>query len=100
MKGELSKQSDLLIAAALDRMSGLASQGIFLTDAELKISGWNLWLEQHTGFYAAEVMGRHLLELYPELVERRLQRQYEWALEGQVRVLSQRLHSYLLPMRP
>ena len=100
MRGEISNQADLLTAAALDRMSDLASQGIFLTDAELKIVGWNLWLEQHTGLPAEQVKGRHLLDLYPELVERRLLRQYEWALEGQIRVLSQRLHGYLLPMRP
>jgi signal transduction histidine kinase/ActR/RegA family two-component response regulator len=95
-----SDKSSLLMVAALDRMSDLASQGILLTDGELRICGWNVWLERHTEFQASEVMGRHLFEVYPDLIERRLQRQYEFVLEGQVRVLSQRLHGYLLPMSP
>src|SRR6202008_836329 len=100
MDQDFTNKSSLLTAAALARMSDLASQGILLTDNEMKICAWNGWLEQQTGFHAAQVMDRYLFEVYPELVERRLERHYEGALEGQVRVLSQRLHGYLLPMPP
>jgi len=75
-----------------------APQGILVTDAELNVRGWNNWLETHSGRSAADVMGRNLLEVYPELVERGLDRYYRDALAGQVQVLSQRLHRYLLPM--
>lgn len=88
----------LLNAAVLRWMHDLAAQGILMTDDELNILGWNQWLEEHTERRAADVTGRNLLELYPELVERRLDRYYKWALEGEVRVLSQRLHGYLLAM--
>jgi signal transduction histidine kinase/CheY-like chemotaxis protein len=44
------------------------------------------------------VIGNNLLDLFPELNERRLDRQYKWALEGQVRVLSQALHGFLISM--
>src|SRR6185369_10458654 len=47
---------------------------------------------------ATDVIGNNLLELFPELRERRLDRNYTWALEGQVRVLSQALHGYLIAM--
>ncbi|MGH9901582.1 MAG: ATP-binding response regulator [Pyrinomonadaceae bacterium] len=68
------------------------------TDAALDIRGWNQWMEDHSGRAAAEVVGRNLFEVYPELIERRLDRNYGWALAGQVRVLSQRLHGHLLSM--
>jgi PAS domain S-box-containing protein len=92
------KKGMLLNAAVLRWMNDLAAQGILMTDDELNILGWNQWLEEHTDRRAAAVTGRNLLELFPELVERRLDRQYKWALEGQVRLLSQRLHGYLLAM--
>jgi PAS domain S-box-containing protein len=86
----------LLNAAVLHWMHELAAQGIVTTDGDLNVVQWNQWMEEHTGKYAQDVIGNNLLELFPELVERRLDRHYKWALEGQVRVLSQALHGYLL----
>jgi signal transduction histidine kinase/CheY-like chemotaxis protein len=76
----------------------LAAQGIVTTDSELNVVEWNHWMEEHTGKRANNVIGKTLLELFPELTERRLDRNYKWALEGQVRVLSQALHGYLIAM--
>lgn len=73
-------------------------QGIFITDAALKIRSWNHWLEANSGFRASEVMGRSLRAIYPELAQRHLDALYEQALQGQTVFLSQRLHRYLLPM--
>jgi signal transduction histidine kinase/ActR/RegA family two-component response regulator len=44
------------------------------------------------------MIGRNLLEAYPELGARGLDQYFRDALEGQVRMLSQRLHGYFLPM--
>jgi signal transduction histidine kinase/CheY-like chemotaxis protein len=93
-----SLKETLLNAAVLHWMHELAAQGIVLTDGELNIVEWNNWMEEHTGKRAQEVIGKNLLELFPELTERRLDRHYKWALEGQVRVLSQALHGYLISM--
>jgi PAS domain S-box-containing protein len=79
-------------------MHDLAAQGIITTDANLNIVEWNHWMEEHTGRRACEVIDKSLLGLFPELNARRLDRNYNWALEGQVRVLSQALHGYLLAM--
>ncbi|MBC7248740.1 MAG: PAS domain S-box protein [Anaerolineae bacterium] len=84
--------------ATLRWLNDFADQGLLITDAELNIRGWNRWLEVHTGYRASEVVGRNLLEVYPELVSRGLDRYYRDALKGQVRVLSQLFHRYLLPM--
>src|SRR5215207_1819421 len=89
---------NLLDAALLRWINDLAGQGILITDAELKIRAWNRWLEEHSELSASEVLGRNLLEVYSVLETRRLDRQYKWVLEGQTRVLSQRLHGHLLPL--
>ena len=86
--------------AVLQGLERLAAQGILTTDTQLNIYSWNHWLELHSGLTAQQVIGRNLLEVYPELLERRLDRFYQQALNGQVVVLAQRLHSYLLPMSP
>ena len=84
-------------AALLHWMQQLAPHGIFTTDNELRIQTWNHWLETHGGFAAGAVLGKNVLEVFPELVGRRLAEQFQRALEGQVSVLSTALHGYLLP---
>jgi len=93
---ETVSSETLLNAAVLHWMHELAAQGIVTTDGDLNVVQWNQWMEEHTGKFAQDVIGNNLLELFPELVERRLDRHYKWALEGQVRVLSQALHGYLI----
>ena len=88
----------LLNSALLRWMNDLAGQGILVTDAELRIRAWNRWLEERSGMVAAEVLGRSLLEVFTELETRRLDRHFRWVLEGQTRILSQRLHGHLLPL--
>src|SRR4026207_1300397 len=95
---ETSSKETLLNVAVLHWMHDLAAQGIVTTDNELNVVEWNHWMEEHTGKRANEVIGNNLLALFPELTERRLDRHYKWALEGQVRVLSQALHGYLIAM--
>src|SRR5215217_3119614 len=95
---ETSSKETLLNAAFLHWMHDLAAQGIVTTDSELNVVEWNHWMEERTGKRASEVIGKNLLELFPELTRRRLDRHYKWALEGQVRVLSQALHGYLIAM--
>ncbi|MCA1614945.1 MAG: response regulator [Acidobacteria bacterium] len=91
-------EETLLNAALLRWMNDLAGQGILITDADLKIRAWNRWLEEHSELTAAEVLGRNLLDVYTVLETRRLDRHYKWVLEGQTRILSQRLHGHLLPL--
>jgi signal transduction histidine kinase/ActR/RegA family two-component response regulator len=88
-----------VFAEALSRwFEELADRGIFATDAELVIRTWNPWLEAQTGIPAAAAVGAHLCTLYPTLAERGLEQYYREALNGEVRVLSERFHKYLLPI--
>ena len=95
---DLSSKETLHNAAVLHWMHDLAAQGIITTDSELNVVEWNQWMEAHTGKRVHEVIGKNLLDLFVELTQRRLDRHYKWALEGQVRVLSQALHGYLIAM--
>ena len=99
-RAKTSSKETLLNAAVLHWMHDLAAQGIVTTDSELNVVEWNHWMEEHTGKRTSEVMSANLLDLFPELTQRRLDRHYKWALEGQVRVLSQALHGYLIAMAP
>ncbi|HEX6045498.1 MAG TPA: ATP-binding protein [Pyrinomonadaceae bacterium] len=99
-QAKTSSKETLLNAAVLHWMHDLAAQGIVTTDSELNVVEWNHWMEEHTGKRTSEVIGANLLDLFPELTQRRLDRHYKWALEGQVRVLSQALHGYLIAMPP
>jgi PAS domain S-box-containing protein len=87
-----------LSAAAFRWFNDLSPQGILMTDAQLNIRGWNQWLEARTGRTAEEMIGKNLLEAYPDLVGRRLDEYYNDALAGQIRVISQKLHRFLIPM--
>src|SRR4051794_36896376 len=84
----------------LDNLDHLGAWGILTTDKDLQITGWNRWLERHSGKQAAEMIGLRLLETYPDLAVRSLDRYFRDALGGQACILSQRFHKYLLPMPP
>jgi PAS domain S-box-containing protein len=87
-----------LASAFLRWFEELSDRGIFTTDEALVVRTWNPWLETHTGIRAAAAIGRPLFDVLPSLRERGLNNYYEDALEGEVRVLSERLHKFLIPV--
>ena len=92
--------SQQLDAALLMWTHHLAPHGIFTTDTDLRITSWNHWLERHSSLRAEQVLGQPLAQLIPSLSERHLDRYFQDALRGEVKVLSSALHSYLLPFPP
>lgn len=92
-------QSEELLACGLRRwFEELSDRGIFTTDRSLTIRTWNPWLAAQTGIAAAEAIGRPVFDLYPSLVDRALDRYYHQALAGEVHVLSERFHKFLVPI--
>jgi signal transduction histidine kinase/CheY-like chemotaxis protein len=75
-------------------------QGCFVTDVQLHVVLWNRWMELHSGRSQSEVLGRSLLELYPDVGEREIKEYYQSALEGRVTILSHALHRYLVALPP
>src|ERR1700722_19220490 len=87
--------------AALDlaRIVDFVDLGIVLLDPERRIVAWNDWLARHSGRAAAELLGRDLFEVFPELHGTRLEQVTAAALKsGQSAVLSRQLNPRLLPL--
>lgn len=74
--------------------------GVLTLDAALVIRGWNHWLEAASGRPSAEVCGRTLLSVFPELAGSPAETAFRSAVSGATVVLSQRFHQYLLPFPP
>ena len=73
-----------------------SNQGIFTTDSSLRIQSWNSWLQKQTGRLESEVLGRSLFDVCPEVMARGFERYYRSALGGEVGVLAQPFHRYLI----
>ncbi len=81
-----------------DWLNNYAPMGVFVVDEALKIRFWNRWMEVHTGKDAQFVEGKPLFSVCPEIETRGNASYYRKALSGESAVLSQRFHSYLIPM--
>ena len=71
--------------------------GMLTVDGELVVRSWNRWLEAASGRAARDVIGRSLLDLYPELSGTHVESAFRRAAAGSPVVLSQRFHQYVLP---
>ncbi len=85
-------------SALLSWIQQFAPYGVFTLDNSLRVQSWNRWMELHSALTFAEVVGRPILEIYPDLVTRRLHKPFQRALDGESSVLSTALHHYLLPL--
>ena len=93
-----SAPTDALGAAAARWFEELDDRGVFITDTQLVVRRWNHWLAAQTGQPSSAVVGRPLFDLYPGLVGRGVDAYYRDALAGEVRILSERFHKFLLPI--
>lgn len=73
-----------------------ADFGILITDEALVIRFCNGWIESRAFRLGKYPQGSPLLEVFPELAERQLDRLYQEALEGRTQIISERFHRYLL----
>lgn len=79
-------------------LDNLSTQGIFITDRNFNVLRWNHWLAERSSYSHEKIKGQNLFELFPALLERGFKRYYQSALQGEVSVLSQRFHRYILPL--
>ena len=93
-----SRNAEALNLAAARWFEELDERGVFITDDRLIVRRWNHWLAAQTGRSAEEVVGQPLMMLYPELVDRGVDEYYRDALAGEVRVLSESFHRFLVPI--
>jgi PAS domain S-box-containing protein len=91
-------KNSLFESATLRWMFEFATQGILITDAQLKIRSCNKWLEKQSGKKEEDLITKQLFEVFPDLKRRGFDRYYQDALNGESRLLSHLLHKYLLPL--
>jgi signal transduction histidine kinase/ActR/RegA family two-component response regulator len=84
--------------AVLDSLQQMINWGILTTDADLRVTGLNAWFETNCGRAKSEIVGRSLLDAFPEVTARNLDHRYRQVLAGSAAVLSQRLHGYVFAM--
>ena len=92
----MGPETSPLGTATLRWLDEFSNQGILITDNALTICGWNQWLERHSGRPASSVMGASILEALPEIKQRGFERYYQAALEGEISVLAQPFHRYVI----
>lgn len=77
------------------------SVGVFTTDRTLVVRSWDAWMAQSTGLQEAEVVGRPLHELYPDIVERGLLARMQRVADGKgTEVFAPTFHKYLIRCKP
>jgi signal transduction histidine kinase len=91
-----------MISATLDQavllwMQEMAPHGICITDSDLRVQGWNSWMETSSGIKSESAIGRELFELFPDMQSRRVEVYFKSALKGEISILSTALHKYLFP---
>src|SRR4029079_3192140 len=93
----MSATATSLTGAMLQWLNDHAAEGIFTTDMDLRIRSWNEWLHTARGLVASSAIGRDLFEVIPSLKERGFDAYYREALAGEVKVLSHKLHRFVVP---
>jgi len=86
-------------AAMLEWLDEFSNQGILTTDSDLRIRSCNRWLLGQTGRSAAELIDQPLLTAFPEVASRGFERYYRSALTGEISMLAQPLHRYLIEIQ-
>ena len=71
--------------------------GILVLDRDLVVRGWNRWLATASGTLASAVVGRPLLDVYPELRGSGAERAFSRAISGGTTVWAHQFHAWLLP---
>lgn len=74
--------------------------GLITLDTDLRISGWNRWMELHSNIRAEEIIGSSLIDLYPSLAAPKYTRLFKSVLNfGNYACFSQKLHKFLIPLK-
>ncbi|MEI6126600.1 MAG: PAS domain-containing protein, partial [Pseudomonadota bacterium] len=67
-----------------------AQEGVIVFDPELRYLFWNPFMEQLSGMAATEVLGKHLLEVFPHLVDSPISEKLNASLSGKTSDFSER----------
>jgi diguanylate cyclase (GGDEF)-like protein len=87
----------MILAQILESLS----LGVVVLDSELNVSHWNRWMVLHSGITSESILGKSILEFFPNLNNPRFLRSCKAVLAfGNFTFFSQKLHRYLFPFKP
>lgn len=74
--------------------------GLIILDRDLRVTGWNRWLELHSGISSDEIIGQKICDVFPSLSQGSFVRTVKGVFAfGNYASYSQKLHKYLIPLR-
>ncbi len=74
--------------------------GLVVLNHDLTVRAWNRWMEHHSGITEKEIVGKSILEFYPNLSEPKYRRFIKSVFVfGNYAYFSQKLHRYLFAMK-
>ncbi len=79
-------------------LSDALDLGVVIVDAALSIRHWNRWMEATSTYPAEAVVGKPLLEIFPQLRGDPREAMLRRAAGGESIVLAHRFHEYILPL--
>jgi len=73
--------------------------GLIILDRDMLVTGWNRWMEHHSGISSRNIVGKSILDVYPTLRESKYTRLFKSVLSfGNYALFSQKLHKHLIPL--
>jgi signal transduction histidine kinase len=88
---------DIQSLPVLLAMSEVLELGVVTLDRDLIVTGWSRWLAAVSELAWADVVGRPLFELFPELRGTGAEAALRGSLEGATTIWAHRFHQFLLP---
>ncbi len=84
-----------------DQIFQMVNMGIVVLESDLKVHHWNRWMALHSGISEEQIVGKPILDVYPNLNTPRFLRSCRSVLTfGNLSFFSQKLHRYLFPFKP
>ncbi len=75
--------------------------GVVILDTDLCVRYWNNWMSMHTTIDKEKIIGAKITEVFPNLNNPKFLRSMKSVMTfGNYYFISQRLHRYLIPMKP
>jgi PAS domain S-box-containing protein len=83
-----------------DQIFSTINIGLVVLDRQSTVRGWNLWMAHHSGIREMQIIGRSILDSFPQLAEPEYQRFINSVFNfGNFSYFSQKLHRYLFRMK-
>ena len=85
-------------ATAINELSEILEIGCVIVDVDYRIDSWNDWLARASGQAPVDVVGKNLLDVFPEIRSTPREKALQRALKGEAIVLAHHFHEFMLEL--